>query len=227
MPSLQELKDLADLIVSDDLATEEFLLYYNFCMHDLSEIISYEKDMTEFVVLSNDNSQALPSDLFQIVSVTINRTDGYGNTEVAFEVGVNDEESLNAVGFRRSQFNRRNHIYSRWNKKIFIKSILLTDESVSANSLDVNIKYYGSLPTLDYTSDDIDMTQLPPIIEQHYHYIIAHYIAYMWFTNASQDENMKSQYEIYLIKRNEIKDYVRKHRRNSNKNKRILLGRKS
>jgi hypothetical protein len=65
------------------------------------------------------------------------------------------------------------------------------------------------------------MDQLPPIIEQHYHYIIAHYIAYMYFSNSNLSEAMKSQYEIYLIKRNEIKDYVRKHRKNSNRNRSI------
>ena len=225
MPSLNELKALAELIVSDDLDTEEFILYYNFCMHDLSEIINFEKDMAKFVIISNDNETELPSDLYEIASVVINRTDGTGNYEVAFEVSVNDEDSLNGVGFSYKNPNNKKHVYSRWNKNVYIKSVSLSDTDNSSNSLDVNIKYYGSLPVLDYTSDTINMTQLPPIVEQHYHYIIAHYIAYMYFTNSQNMEDMESQYKIYLIKRNEIKDYVKKHRKNRTKRRLIRSAR--
>jgi hypothetical protein len=118
MPTLQELKDLSELIVSDDLTQEEFLLYYNFCLHDLSEIIGYEKDMAEFQIDTNINETTLPSDLYQIVSVVINKSDGTGIYETANEIGVNDEKSLNDIGYKSSHFDRRNNLYSRWNKKI-------------------------------------------------------------------------------------------------------------
>jgi hypothetical protein len=224
MPTVQELSDLTSYIVSDDIDKGEFLLYYNFCMGDLSEVIKYEKNMTEFPIDGNDNETNLPSDLFQIVSVVVEHSSGL--KEVAFEVGVNDNVSLNDSSFINQLIDKRSNVYSRWDGKLYIKSEYLTETSGST-TLTINVKYYGSLPTLDYTDTDLDLDQLPPIVEQHYHYIIAHYIAYMYYLNGNDKTEADSQLQIYLTKKMEIKDYINKHRSSSNKNRSIGLVRRT
>ena len=222
MPTYQEIKDLSAFIVSDEIDAREFALYINFALADLSEIMKHEKEMTEFPITSNDNATDLPSDLFQIISVVIDKEGESNNKEIAFEVGVNDEESVND---RFSRLDRRNNVYSRWDSKIRIKSIYLNETSGNT-TLNVNIKYYGSLPTLVYDAETLDLSESPPIIEQHYHAVLANYVAYMYYTNQNMSEEANSQNQIYLLKKNQIKDYVNKHRHNSNLNSKIRLVRR-
>jgi len=222
MPNLQEIKKLSELMVSEILDQEEFVLYYNFCLSDLSEIINYEKNMEEFTIDSNENNTQLPSDLFQVISVVVEETNSSSNNKkrLVNEASVNSDIAIEGLSFK-GQFDKRTEIYTRWENKISIKSIYLDDSGVSSNPLKVNIKYYATLPTLDIEDTTLDLKQYPPIKEQHYHSIIAYYIAYMYFSNADMLEDANTKFNSYMIKRKEIKDYVFKHRKSSSFNDKV------
>ena len=217
MPTLQELLDLTEFMVSESLEQQEFLLYVNFCLSDLSEIIKYEKDMDEYTISSNDVATDLPEDCFQIVSVVVQGTNSSDLPFVAKEVGVNETPSLQGPG-RGFTRNLTQNIYYRWNHKLYVKSVYLDSGN---SSMKVNVKYYGSLPTFDYDAETFDFGQTPPIREAHYHHAITHYVAYLYFSNRDMKEDAAVKLNEYLAVKNRIKDHVRKHRANSNLKTRI------
>lgn len=219
MPKLKEIKKLAEKISSQVLEQDTFVLYYNACLYDLSEVISFEKEMEEFTLSSNDIETELPDDLFQVVSVVVENSDGSSSKRIVDEVATNSDVALDGPS-RLSSSDRRTDVYSRWNNKVKIYSIYLEGES-SNKSLKVNIKYYGTLPVLDIDEESLDLEQYPPIKEQHYHVAIAYYIGYMYYLNQNMLEDAQKCENIYLLKKKEIKEYVYKHRKSSNMNDKV------
>lgn len=210
MPKLSELKSLAEFIVSDDIDKTEFLLYYNFCMSDLSPIVKNEKTMPLFDITSNDNEKDLPSDLFDIVTVFVTKSDG--SRDLAEKVTIDNDLSEMHVGRDRKRIYGYSTIFSRWNRKIYIKSDLL--DSDSPEPLTVTVRYYGSLPTLDHENVETSLDQSPPISEVHYHHMIANYIAFMYFTNSQDKEEASSQFQQYMLERERFKKEVISTRNN-------------
>lgn len=219
MATYQELKDITELDISESLTTEEFLLYMNSAFRDLSEVYKFEGTST-YEITENDFEQALPATLFQVVSVTILNSAEGSEKEVVVETSVLDYDRFSNGRHYGFSGYRNRHIWSRFENKIKVRSEYY-DNSSSAPTSTVEVRYYASIPRVDYKKSDFDLSTSPPIQEEHYHEALTFYIAYRYWLNNDDENKAKMLLKAWENKKLKIDNSVHGHRHTSNISRKI------
>jgi|GEM_PF-3214956 len=231
MAKLSELKKSAELTIRKVLNKENFLIWTNEMLQDLSEIAKQEADLLEAqlnttsFLLDRDvngvieqlevdgNSIQLPSDFMQIVKVEADIRD---RRYLFYQRSLGDSEITtlqNHPNQRQLPHNNVSNLYfiDYTSNKLVLKSSLLDN----TNSIKVRIYYYKELPPFDATDTNLDLSTTTLPFEKRFHKLLTYYAIKKYY-ETWQDENKTILYDGFYSRTREEFDsaVLRRHQEN-------------
>lgn len=218
MANWSELKARSELLVGESFTNDEFFIYANKTLEDVSEVARTEA-VQEYNYVYNQTDKVdsdglpllawefeLPTDYFQVIKVEIIQQN---KVYTVFPVATNGTE-MNTTDYKPNfEVNDKQNVYSLFSNVMTIKSIYFGSNAT------IKIYYYKYIDSVPYpVPNTFDLTQEPPL-PKNFHDIITLGSGVFYYENFEDSEREQVVTNKYLLKKAELEQSTnRRHNQN-------------